>query len=416
MIREQLILNRTATTAMSIEDYCFNASQRQIFEEIVGLLDSNINTPKIVFVDGPGGTGKTYLFNSLLNHVRSDEANGGICLAVASSGTAALLLKGGTTAHSRFNIPLEVDSNTTCGISPRSDLGDLIRMTKLIVWDEASMISKDIFEAIDRTFRDVCKLDNPALEDVPFGGKIVVFGGDLRQVLPVINKASRTDIVNQCINRSPLWRHVVKLQLQVNMRVLQATGTEAAILDSFSKYLLRIGNGSEPTIEGTEFDIALDNNMLISNKNPINTFLNTVYQDFQGQSFDQDREAFLTSKAILTPKNTDVNTINDYLINKFPGEVVSIYSADKLDTQDKDEQVQYPVEYLNSINVGGLPPHDLKLKKGCPIMLLRNINPSKGLCNGTRLICVDIQTRTIVTRIVTGKLLNFFSEVTNSWF
>lgn len=65
----------------------------------------------IFFVDGPGGTGKTFVYSIMLAHVRSQ---GQIALAVASSGIAALLLKGGRTAHSRFKIPLDLDRTSTC--------------------------------------------------------------------------------------------------------------------------------------------------------------------------------------------------------------------------------------------------------------------------------------------------------------
>ncbi len=65
------------------------------------------------FVDGPGGTGKTFLYNLLLGHMR---VRGGIALAVASSGIAALLMEGGRTAHSRFKIPIQgLHDASTCG-------------------------------------------------------------------------------------------------------------------------------------------------------------------------------------------------------------------------------------------------------------------------------------------------------------
>ena len=44
------------------------------------------------------------------------------------------------------------------------------------------------------------------------------------------------------------------------------------------------------------------------------------------------------------------------------------------------------IRLLNSLNPRGLPPHELVLKENCPVILLRNLNPTKGLCNGIRLI------------------------------
>ncbi|ESN99485.1 hypothetical protein HELRODRAFT_93087, partial [Helobdella robusta] len=93
----------------------------------------------LFFIDGPGGTGKTFVFNALLCHVRRQ---GKFSLAVATSGIAALLLDGGRTAHSRFKIPLEIHYNSMCSIPVNSQIANLLRATKLIIWDEASMISK----------------------------------------------------------------------------------------------------------------------------------------------------------------------------------------------------------------------------------------------------------------------------------
>ena len=104
----------------------------------------------LFFLDGPGGTGKTFLQNILLAHVRKQ---GKVALAVASTGIAATLLEGGRTAHSMFKIPLKVHSDSTCDISKRSDLAELLRHTKLILWDEAVMIRSDVFQTVDRTFR-----------------------------------------------------------------------------------------------------------------------------------------------------------------------------------------------------------------------------------------------------------------------
>jgi hypothetical protein len=51
-----------------------------------------------------------------------------------------------------------------------------------------------------------------------------------------------------------------------------------------------------------------------------------------------------------------------------------------------DPHNHYPSEFLNTLTPNGLPPHMLKLKIGCPVILLRNIDPTGGLCNGTRLV------------------------------
>ena len=62
----------------------------------------------------------------------------------------------------------------------------------------------------------------------------------------------------------------------------------------------------------------------------------------------------------------------------------------------------YPIEFLNSLSINGFPNHCLELKEGMPIMLLRNINPALGMCNGTRLIILHLGERIIEAKIITG--------------
>ncbi|KAG5580981.1 hypothetical protein H5410_051608 [Solanum commersonii] len=105
-----------------------------------------LNKPGAFFVDGPGGTGKTYLYRALLATVRS---KGFIALATATSGVAASVLPGGRTAHSHFKLPIDIHDNHGCNITKQSSLASLIRDAKLIVWDEVSMARKKLIETFD---------------------------------------------------------------------------------------------------------------------------------------------------------------------------------------------------------------------------------------------------------------------------
>lgn len=92
-----------------------NSKQKQAFDEIVtAMLSENGG---YFFIDGPGGTGKTFLYRALLATVRATR---GIALAVASSGVAASLLPGGRTAHSRFKLPIQIEESMTCSLSKQS--------------------------------------------------------------------------------------------------------------------------------------------------------------------------------------------------------------------------------------------------------------------------------------------------------
>jgi hypothetical protein len=117
---------------------------------------------KTFFVDGLGGAGKTFLYGCLLSKVRS---TGDIVLSVASSGIVALLLEGGCTTHSRFKIPVVgLCGSSTCYVPLNSPQAALIRAARFIVWDEAPMAHKHVFEAVNRTFQHVMGDVDPTLK------------------------------------------------------------------------------------------------------------------------------------------------------------------------------------------------------------------------------------------------------------
>ena len=102
------------------------------------------------------------------------------------------------------------------------------------------MAHRHVYEAIDRTLRDVRN------DERPYGGLTTVFSGDWRQILPVIRKGSRADVVDACFKSSPLWQHVTVMKLTRNMRVAQSSqeGFEEDI--DFAEHLLEIGEGRVP--------------------------------------------------------------------------------------------------------------------------------------------------------------------------
>ena len=108
----------------------------------------------------------------------------------------------------------------------------------------------------------------------------------------------------------------------------------------------------------------------------------------------------MVSRAILSTKNEHVHELNNLMIDRFAGDEQHYYS---FDVAEDDDRNQFPGEFLNSLNPSGLPPHFLRLKIGCPVILLRNIDPPNGLCNGTRLICRGFQRSVIDAEIAVGE-------------
>ena len=210
--------------------------QRKIYKEIMDAVIGKRGG--VFFVYGFGGTGKTFLWRLLSAAIRS---RGEIVLNVASSGIALLLLQGGRTAHSRFGIPINPDEFSLCNLPPGTDAANLVKEASLIIWDEAPMMSKHCFESLDRSLVDIMR----STEKKPFAGKVVVLGGNFRQVLPVINGGSRAEIVLNSLNYSYLWRHCKVLKLTKNMRLLSTdlTAEELKELEAFSQWILDVGDG-----------------------------------------------------------------------------------------------------------------------------------------------------------------------------
>ena len=117
----------------------------------------------------------------------------------------------------------------------------------------------------------------------------------------------------------------------------------------------------------------------------------------------ETHEGYFSERTILAPRNEEVAALNDLLLGKFPGRVMEYQSADSVEVeQGADADVVYPVEFLNTINASGLPLSKLKLKVGCPVMILRNLDPRRGLCNGTRAILLHASQHVLEVKIIGG--------------
>jgi hypothetical protein len=342
----------------------------------------NNKTGQTFFLHGPGGTGKTYVYNTLCHQLRSQ---GSIVLCVASSGIAALLLKGGRTSHSCFQIPIIINESSTCTISRGSKRAQLLQQTDLIIWDEALMQHRHLHEAVNRTLKDILQSDKP------FGGVPVVFGGDFHQILPVIEKGSRPQIVGASLQRSVLWQDIKILHLKINMRL----NTDDLQERNFAKWQLEVGKGGHTDEGGT---INLPDHFKCP-ENSVTSLIDTIYPGIYDQAHHSDQ--YFSERVILASKNDDVDDLNHHILHKFPGQEQVFHSADSIANNENGELL-YPPEYLNSINCSGLPLAHLALKVGAPVMILRNLNIAGGVCNGSRGILTRIRNRVLEIRLITG--------------
>ncbi len=213
----------------------------------------------------------------------------------------------------------------------------------------------------------------------PFGGIVFVMLGDFRQVLPIIPRGSHADIIFASIKNSYLWESIEVFRLSENMRASDAVVVHPDLGNrTFADWLFCLGNNELETIDE---DYIKCQNMMVLPLTDTRAMAVAIYpQLHEGQATNE----YLHERAILAPHNKEVSLINAMVLSYLPGVQVDFLSADS--AEDTKVANTYPSEFLNTLEVSGMPSHKLLLKIGAPVMLLRNLDPSTGLCNGTRLI------------------------------
>ena len=394
------------------------------------------------FIDGRGGTGKTFLLNLLLDKVRllPDATGAHYCVAVATSstGVTAKLLHGGRTAHTQFKISLDA-THPSCNVTPDSQLGEFLRSASLIIWDEAAASNKLNVEAFNVLMQNITQNNHL------FGGKVVVLGGDFRQTLPIVKKGTRADVVQICLNQSFIWDMLHKRQLIVNMRLAQAPAHLRAMATEYDEWLLNIGNGKH--VKVFPGDAALDEYVEIpkelllecQNRDPLTPhpeyslpqqliqpteqdLIDFVYPNLAQQvPFSLQCMAYLQDRCILALDNANTERLNHKLIDIFPGELVELLSEDQMLKLDNDGSVpilprhlreehnpsnnliwedHFPIEVLNEQLPSGFPPHQLRLKLGMCVIILRNFDRRTNVANGTKAIVMRITRNALKLKLI----------------
>lgn len=387
LISEQLDYDHGQESEMAAMcEISLNLEQQEAYNKIIQSVKNHRGS--LFFLNGPGGTGKTFLYSTVCHRLRAD---GFIVLCVASSGIAAQLLPGGRTAHSTFKIPIDgLTNESVCSIPKQGLLANLLRRVNLIIWDEITMQDRHAFEAVNRTLRDILDIAHP------FGGITVVFGGDYQQILPVVVKGTREEIIEVPLQRSYLWQTIEILRLQQNMRM--ENGADPGERD-FASWLLDIGHGHHQAIDGT---VHLRDGMRAESASSLIDFI------YPGVSSDPPPPSnYFLRRMILAPRNGDVDSINEEVLSRMTGKAVTYHSTDAIVTEagaDNSDAIEenVPVEVLRSLSASGLPPGELTLKRGCPLILLRNLAPARGLCNGTRMTLLRMSEHVLKVKLIGG--------------
>ncbi|KAK1353856.1 hypothetical protein POM88_052221 [Heracleum sosnowskyi] len=176
---------------------------------------------------------------------------------------------------------------------------------------------------------------------------------------------------------------------------------------SYADWVISVGDGKVHTVssvdEGESCWTEIPSELFLDPKDDGKRVINeTIYFDLCKKGKEP---SYFRDRAILTPLNEDVDAINKDVLNQWPGESKVYLSSDSIckgSVNYESQESMYPLELLNSMRFAGIPNHELELKIGAPIVLLRNIAPAKGLCNGTRLIITQLCARVTEGIIITG--------------
>ena len=197
------------------------------------------------------------------------------------------------------------------------------------------------------------------------------------------------------MKKCPWWNTCTKLKLSENERLKRNGVNEANT--RLASLLMEVGNGTVREVVNGCVRIP-DEYVFNSNGEDVNSFIDWAYPTLNDGIVDTD-------SSIIAPLNKDVDFLNKACLDRMTPNVEAIVlaSSDEVVVEDDPIEVQhFQEEYLNTIKLPGLPPHLLELKIDTPVVLLRNLDPANGLCNGTRLQVSKISHRLLTCRVLNG--------------
>ena len=275
-----------------------NQEQRAAYDAIIHSILHQEG--KAFFIDGPGGTGKSFLYNCITKKIYSMGLTLSAC---ASTGIAATLIDG-ITIHKLMGVPMVLDFDSVSILRANSKAAGIIRDSACIIWDESPAGHRFILDLADRFLRDITRTDRP------FGGKTFIAGGDWRQTLPVVPRGTNMEQIAACLRMSPLWP-----LFSANTFIL--TQNMRATNPLFADWLLDVGNGlTGPTINLKEQNIR------------IVTSAHALIQATFGSVLNPTTIHKIAHCAILSPTNKNTYIFNEEVLNMLEGPSSLRYSID----------------------------------------------------------------------------------------
>lgn len=330
-----------------------NLQQKEIF-------DKYLNGENI-FITGPGGTGKTYLIKTIVNHAKENNKAYKVC---ALTGCAAILLDcGATTLHAFAGIGLATGSVNLVvdRVAKNKHRKVNWKKTDLLIIDEVSMLSLKLLTIIDLVAKRIKQK-----RDIPFGGMQIIFAGDFYQLPPVGNE-NDPDSIKFCFE-GPLWNELFPLKNQIVLETIfrQTDNKYISILNK-----LRVGKITKTGITELEkctkklFDNELNPTILLPRRKEADIINNREFNKLD----KTDEKIFVM---------TEVDEL-ELLLSKEQLSNISIFTR---------EEKTYEINYLSE-NL--LAEKTLILRKGTVVMCIANLDIENGIINGSQGVVTDFK-------------------------
>ena len=301
-----------------------------------------------------------------------------ICLTSSFSAVAASNFEGGQTVHSLFGLPAEPEKGDLIACNPGSINRTLIQYATIIVVDELPCLHRMYFEAIIEHLEAIKS------------NCILICAGDFRQIPPVVKGASTQGVVESSPCKSPKWPDVEVFLLKEPLR--------SRLDPHYAEFALALGS-NDPSVC-----------LSMQEGNPI-VDLSIISQRFEKETTHQAVQfvfshAYTNAQcAILCATNERVDFWNSIIQEKLPGTTVSLIGVSTVsaDSECAGFSSSLTDDFLNSLQLQGVPPNELKLKIGDICIITRNIDKAEGLYNNTRVQIVGIRLYKIRVQVLQSK-------------
>ena len=356
---------------------CTN-EQKSIVDRV--LLSVQQSTAFVMMIQAPAGYGKSHIFKTIAHGTR---ASAHIVAVTATTGLAALNYEGGRTLHSVMRMSVVDDpilDSIECDVGGTSERAEYLRQVAVFLIDEVTMAHVQWLVAMDTCLQGLMA------NTLPFGGKVVVFAGDFRQLPPVVKDGSEEDIFKASLPSFYYWPYMVRKTLSIPMRdsqdlqwstMVKGIGDDTHIRDETNRITLPLMSHTSSETEAVDFV-------------------------FPNEILSQPQVA--ATRAILCGTNDLVDQQNAAIYNRLQGDERVYLSYDK--NAAADPQSMYnPLaasDILNQIQYPGTPPHRLHLKVGAVCFIMRNLSFEDGLMNNTKVVITALYNRTVEVLILAG--------------